>query len=381
MVASIYVHFPFCRRKCIYCDFYSVTKTEDVEAFLGVLTREITLAGDRHKDTAVSTIFFGGGTPSLLEPSQLERILSALRTAFQIAPDAEVTLETNPGTVTQEKLRAFRALGINRLSIGIQSFHDSELRTLGRVHDRTEALRCTRFALDAAFDNISFDLIYAIPGQTIASWEETLRAAVELSPQHISAYSLTVENGTPLSRMVQAGEVRMNPASLEAQMFEQAQSFLGAHGYAQYEVSNYALPAFRCRHNCNYWSHENYLGFGPSAHSFWKETDGKRGRRWWNVADLATYVKRLKDGELPSESEEHVGPHELVDERIFLGLRSSGLNLARLRRDFGYDLMAHRGDVVRALIDERLAFLEGEVLRLTPRGYLVCDEICQRLLS
>jgi oxygen-independent coproporphyrinogen-3 oxidase len=366
-------------KKCLYCDFYSVTETEQVEAFLDALTHEITLSADRYKDTETSTIFFGGGTPSLLEPSQLERILIALGTVFRIVPDAEVTLEANPGTVTREKLRVFRALGINRLSLGIQSFLDAELHTLGRVHDRAEALRSVGFARDAAFDDISLDLIYAIPGQTVASWEETLRAAVELTPQHISAYSLTVEDGTPLSRLVQAGEVRMTPSSLQAEMFEQAHAFLNAHGYEHYEVSNYALPGLRCRHNCNYWSHENYLGFGPSAHSFWREPDRTRGRRVWNVADLTTYLACLEDGQMPVGSEEHVGPDELIHERIFLGLRSSGLNLARLRQDLGYDIVAHRGDVIRNLLDERLALLEGDVLLLTLRGFLLCDEICERL--
>lgn len=376
---SVYIHIPFCLKKCLYCDFYSVTETEQVEAFLDALTHEVTLSADRYKDTETSTIFFGGGTPSLLEPSQIERILIALGTVFRIVPDAEVTLEANPGTVTREKLRVFRALGINRLSLGIQSFLDAELHTLGRVHDRAEALRSVGFARAAAFDDISLDLIYAIPGQNVASWEETLRAAVELTPQHISAYSLTVEDGTPLSRLVQAGEVRMTPSSLQDEMFEQAHDFLNAHGYEHYEVSNYALPGLRCRHNCNYWSHENYLGFGPSAHSFWKDIDGKGGRRSSNVEDLAAYVARLKDGQMPVGSEEHVGPDELIHERIFLGLRSSGLNLARLRQDLGYDIVAHRGDVIRNLLDERLALLEGDLLRLTPGGYLVCDEICERL--
>ena len=376
---SVYIHIPFCLKKCLYCDFYSVTETEQVEAFLDALTNEVTLSADRYKDTETSTIFFGGGTPSLLEPSQIERILIALGTVFRIVPDAEVTLEANPGTVTREKLRVFRALGINRLSLGIQSFLDAELHTLGRVHDRADALRSVGFARAAAFDDISLDLIYAIHGQNVASWEETLRAAVELTPQHISAYSLTVEDGTPLSRLVQAGEVRMTPSSLQAEMFEQAHAFLNAHGYEHYEVSNYALPGLRCRHNCNYWSHENYLGFGPSAHSFWKDIDGKGGRRSSNVEDLAAYVARLKDGQMPVGSEEHVGPDELIHERIFLGLRSSGLNLARLRQDLGYDIVAHRGDVIRNLLDERLALLEGDLLRLTPGGYLVCDEICERL--
>jgi oxygen-independent coproporphyrinogen-3 oxidase len=352
-----------------------------VEDFLAALAREIALQEDHGKGSGFETIFFGGGTPSLLTPTQVERILSHLHAAFRIAPDAEVTLEANPGTVTGETLRALRSLGINRLSVGIQSFHIRELKALGRIHDRAEALRCLDLARAAGFDNIGIDLIYSIPGQALAGWEDNLRTAVGLAPQHIAAYSLIVEEGTPLGRMVQAGEVHTNPTDLEAEMYERAMELLGAHGYEHYEVSNYALPGFRCRHNGNYWSHEDYLGFGPSAHSFWKESDGRGGRRWWNGANLTTYVEGLKNGVLPVESEEHVGAGEMLRERIFLGLRSSGVDLAKLRADLGYDLTARQECEVQWLLDEKMAVLESGILRLTSKGFLLCDEICSRLLS
>ena len=379
-MASLYVHIPFCERKCLYCDFYSVTDTERVEDFLAALAKEIALLKDRSKGATFETIFFGGGTPSLLTPAQVGSILSHLRTTFRITPDVEVTLEANPGTVTAEKLRAIRSLGINRLSIGIQSFHDQELKALGRIHDREEAFRCIEHARAAGFDNISLDLIYSIIGQTLPEWEDTLRIAVDLAPQHIAAYSLIVEDGTPLAHMVQAGEVRMNSTDLEAEMYERAMELLGAHGYEHYEVSNYALPGFRCRHNGNYWSHVDYLGFGPSAHSFWKGSDGTSGRRWWNVADLSTYLDRLNSGARAVESEEQVGNCTMINERILLGLRNSGVDLARLRQDFGYELTAQQEDTVRWLLDEKMAILEGNILRLTSKGYLLCDEICIRLL-
>lgn len=377
----MYVHIPFCERKCLYCDFYSVGRTERVEDFLAALTREIALRAGYGGQAAFETIFFGGGTPSLLAPGQIEHILSQLHAALRIAPGAEVTLEANPGTVTKDKLRGYRSLGINRLSIGVQSFHNHELKALGRIHDRAEALHSVELARAAGFDNVSLDLIYSIPGQSVAEWEDNLTTAVDLAPQHIAAYSLIVEEGTPLARLAQAGKVRTNSVEVEAQMYERAMEFLGAHGYEHYEVSNYALPGFRCRHNGNYWSHENYLGFGPSAHSFWKEGDGTSGRRWWNVADLLTYVDRLKDRALPVESEEQVGTRELVNERIFLGLRSSGLDLARLRGDFGCDLASFRGDKVQRLLDEKMAILERGILRLTSKGYLLCDEICSQLFQ
>lgn len=379
-MASLYIHIPFCQKKCLYCDFYSVEGTEQVEDFLALLMREISLRKMEGNLATFETIFFGGGTPSLLEPDQFERILSRLQSVFRVGRDAEVTLEANPGTVTKERLKALRSLGVNRISIGIQSFHEPELRALGRIHDRAGAFQAIECARDAGLDNISLDLIFSIPGQSMTSWEDNLRTAVALAPQHVAAYSLIVEEGTPLACMVGVGAVRTNPVNLEAEMYERTMEYLGAHGYEHYEVSNYALPGFRCRHNCTYWSHDNYLGFGPSAHSFWKGRDGKDGRRWWNAADLSTYRDRLKGGSLPTESGEEVGPRELLGERIFLGLRTGGLDLERLRVDFGYDFESRRGELMRWMIHENLARVEQEVLHLTPQGFLLCDEICSKLL-
>lgn len=378
-MTSLYVHVPFCERKCLYCDFYSVESAGRVADFLAALQREIALQDETFRQAAFETLFFGGGTPSLLEPGQVAEILTHLRARFRIAPDAEVTLEANPGTVTREKLQAYRALGINRLSIGIQSFDDHDLKALGRIHDRAGAFRAIELARAAGFGNLSIDLIYSIPGQTLAQWEDSLRIGVDLAPQHIAAYSLIVEEGTPLARMVREGRVRTNPVGLEAEMYERTMEFLEAHGYEHYEVSNYARPGFRCQHNGNYWSHENYLGLGPSAHSFCKEENGTGGRRWWNIADLSVYRDRLNAGTLPIESGERVGPREMLQERIYLGLRSTGLNLPGLVRDLDYDLEARRGETVRWLIEEGLALREQGTLRLTPKGYLVCDEICGRL--
>ena len=327
------------------------------------------------------TIFFGGGTPSLLEPAQLETILTGLRTGFSIAADAEISLEANPGTVTLEKLAAFRSLGINRVSFGIQSFHDADLRFLGRIHDGMQALECLALARAAGFGNVGLDLIYGIPGQTLPGWDENLRRAVDLGPEHLSAYSLIVEEHTPLHRMVEAGRVQVIPTDLEAALYERAMERLEAAGYEHYEVSNYALPGFRCRHNGAYWSHQAYLGLGPSAHSFRPPDDGKHARRWWNVADLGEYGARLARGVVPVESEEQLGSAQLLRERIFLGLRSGGLSLDRLASDFGEGWLAEREAILRALADEGLATLEGPRLRLTRRGFVLCDEIGARLCS
>ena len=379
-MTSLYVHIPFCERKCLYCDFYSVANTELIEDFLAALPREISLRQAGTEDVTFETLFFGGGTPSLLAPRQLESILSRLHAAFRIAPTAEVTLETNPGTVTEEKLRAYRTLGVNRLSVGIQSFHDAELELLGRIHDRAEAFRCLDLARRVGFDNLGLDLIYSVPGQTLARWEDNLATAARLAPQHISAYSLIVEEQTPMARSVASGELRVNPPDLEARMYERTMEVLGGHGYDHYEVSNYALPGFRCRHNCAYWSHEDYLGFGPSAHSFRKAGDGRSGRRRWNISDLAAYLERLGRGVLPVGGEEQVGPREMLAERILLGLRSGGLDVTGLGADLPFDPEARCRDLLNKMIEDgMMVFREGR-LRLTPKGFLVCDEICRRLL-
>jgi oxygen-independent coproporphyrinogen-3 oxidase len=351
------------------------------EVFLTALTREIALRQAVADRATFETVFFGGGTPSLLTPRQLELILSRIRAAFQVTADVEVTLETNPGTVTEDKLRTFRTLGVNRLSIGIQSFHDPDLKFLGRIHTREEALRCLDLAGAAGFNNVGIDLIYSIPGQTLLDWENNLRIAADLAPQHIAAYSLIVEDNTPLARMVETGEVRANPSDLEARMYERTMEVLSGHGYEHYEVSNYALAGFRCRHNCAYWSHENYLGLGPSAHSFWQDEKAETGTRWWNVAELAAYVDCLNSGALPVASEESVGVREMINERIFLGLRSGGLDLVRLRMELGYDLAAREDGMLGWLVEEKLVQFEGPTLKLTPQGYVLCDEICRRLLQ
>ncbi len=376
---SLYLHIPFCEKKCLYCDFYSVENLSGMDDFLKALAGEIERYSPYGEGRRFDTVFFGGGTPSLLRPEQLRVLLSRLRSHFEILPDAEVTLETNPGTVDAGMLRAYRDLGVNRLSIGIQSFDPDELKFLSRIHDSADAIRCYTDARTAGFENVSLDLIYSLPGQTLDRWEANLRRAVDLGPDHLSAYSLIVEDHTPLARMVEAKLVSPNPSEAEAAMYEFTMDFLAARGYEHYEVSNYARPGRRSRHNFAYWSHEDYLGFGPSAHSFWKSADAPSGRRWWNIANVRTYCERLVAGKLPVASEEIVGGKALINERIFLGLRSDGLNIRQAERDFRFEFQARQRELIRALVNENLAVLQDGLLRLTPRGYLLCDEISERL--
>ena len=380
-MASLYLHIPFCEKKCVYCDFYSIETLSHMEEFLAGLTVEMELYAERGAGTRFDTIFFGGGTPSLLTPEQLDRILTSLHSWYAVASDAEITLETNPGTITPEKLQAFRTLGINRLSIGVQSFDERELQFLGRIHDSRQAVEAVTMARKAGFDNISIDLIYSLPGQSLEEWTSTLERGLALGPQHVSAYSLIVEDNTPLARMVKARQVSPNPIEAEAALFELTMRVMERNGFEHYEVSNHAKPGFRSRHNYAYWSHEDYLGFGPSAHSFWRAKDRRSGERWANMANVSAYVGRLSEREAPVSFRETVGVQELVNERIFLGLRSDGVNVEHLREEFGIELRADQRAMIRALVDGRLAVLEREVLRLTSKGFLLCDEIAGRLMT
>ena len=377
-MASLYLHIPFCEKKCIYCDFYSVENRFSMDDFLAALHREIDLNAAYGGEETFETIFFGGGTPSLLEPDQLESILGRLRKTFHITRDAEITLETNPGTVTLEKLSSYRRLGVNRLSIGIQSFDEDELKFLGRIHDSLQAVQCVELARQAGFNNVSVDLIFSLPGQTIARWEENLRKALSLEPQHLSAYSLIVEDHTPLARMVRSKLVSTNPIETEADLYEMTMAIMEANGFEHYEVSNYAKPGYRSRHNYNYWCHEKYLGFGPSAHSFWR--DDRNSRRWGNIANISTYCERLRQNRLPIASSEEITAKELANERIFLGLRSDGLNLHQLKLDLGVELPPHQHSIIQHLLGENIATLEDHRLRLTAKGFLLCDEVSEQLM-
>ncbi|MEP0822588.1 MAG: radical SAM family heme chaperone HemW [Ignavibacterium sp.] len=382
MSASLYLHIPFCEHKCIYCDFYSIAPGDSaardyatlIREFLVSLEKEIDLrSADRTLQSRFETVFFGGGTPSLLSPSDLQEILSLLRSSFTIDPDAEITVETNPGTVDAGKLEAFRAAGINRLSIGIQSFHEDDLRFLTRIHSSQQAKECVRAARDAGFENVSVDLMFSLPGQSRERWMQNLEQAIALGPQHLSCYSLIVEPGTPLQRMVETKQIATLPPEVDADLYATTIEMLMSNGFTQYEVSNFARPGFHSRHNLNYWNRGNYLGFGPSAHSHWN------GVRWWNVSNLNSYTQRIAQGQLPVAGEERLSRDQAVEEEIFLGLRSTGIDIAGFRQRHDIDLFERYGEVIEDLLRSGLAVFEHHVLRLTPTGYSLCDEIALRL--
>jgi len=283
----------------------------------------------------------------------------------------EITLETNPGTVDKQKLQAFHSAGINRMSMGIQSFFDDDLKFLTRIHTAAQAKQCVRDAYAAGFTNVSFDLIFSLPSQTLRRWKSNLQQAIELQPVHISCYSLIVEPGTPLFTMVQSKQVSLLDTEHDAALYEWTMEYLSSHAFEQYEVSNFARPNFKCKHNQNYWNHTNYLSFGPSAHSFWKN------ERWWNYSSVSTYIERLSRQHVPVAGGECLSESKLMEEAIFLGLRGEGIDLTQFQKRFGIDLAAKNASLISELIRQERAQVHDGQMRLTAKGYLLCDEICQ----
>lgn len=389
-MSGLYVHVPFCERKCVYCDFYSVEteateagaldkivftdRADAQEAFVAACVREIEIrARELETNVCFDSVFFGGGTPSLLSPEQLERIAGALRRGFTVADDAEFTVECNPGTVDEEKLHAYRSIGVNRLSFGVQSFHDDDLRFLSRIHTAEQAVRSIEAAHAAEFANVNLDLMFSLPNQSPERWMSNLDKAFALGTTHLSCYSLTVEKGTPLYAMVQRGEAVTPSEDSDAALFELTMKTTAARGFRHYEVSNYALPGFECRHNLTYWRHEDYLGFGPSAHSTWQR------KRWWNIANVESYARDVTAGTFPVQGMEDLDPSTLRSEHIYLRLRSEGIDVAEFQRRFRADFLHDNGPFIHDCLRRELLVREGDVIRLTRKGFLVCDEICARM--
>ncbi len=363
MSAGVYLHIPFCKSRCSYCDFATDVYRDDkvVDRYVNALCAEI------RGGAVIDTIYFGGGTPSLLTPAQVERILTVVHTEFDVAPDIEVTMEMNPATVTPDSLAAYRSLGIARASFGVQTFNDRHLKLLARGHDAADARNTFQMLRDADFDNVSFDLIAGLPGQSLDDWERNLDEAIGLSPEHISLYLLEIHAGTPLAEQVQSGRRPMPDQDLAATMYETMLDRLGAAGYEQYEISNFARRGYESRHNSKYWCLEPVFGFGVSAHSF----DGRE--RYANERDTAKYVEMIEKNSSAEVMREAV---DLASEAAFLGLRmESGIDLAAFETRFGGDLIAqNREDLERVSLAGLVEIADGR-LRLTRRGKLFSNEV------
>jgi len=376
---ALYVHIPFCVRKCHYCDFAAGPAPEDIRAqYVEALAGEIRACPQR--GARARTLFFGGGTPSELDTAQLGRIVEALHQTFEFStPGLEATIECNPGTVDESSLAAIRGLGFNRISLGVQSFHDHHLKALGRIHDAAEARAAVRWSRGAGFERLSLDLIFCLPGQTLAEWQKDVEDALALAPEHLSLYNLTIEDQTEFGRRHRLGLLTLPDEDLSADMYEWSMDRLASDGWVQYEVSNFARsPDHQSRHNRKYWDHTPYLGLGPSAHSL-ADADASSARRFWNERGTPRWERRLAAGERPIEGQELLGPKELAAEALLLGLRTvAGIDLDGFRARYGIDLLAANDGLVARLVDEGRVVMNDEregARRLVPTlsGLAVAD--------
>ena len=367
---AAYLHIPFCLRKCAYCDFNSYAGRESLwPEYVRTLGLEIRSAAT-YKAAPLETVYLGGGTPTVLSPDDLLRLLDAVSGSFGLAAGAEVSIEANPGTVTLESLRRLRNGGFNRLSLGAQSFDDDLLNRVGRVHTADEAVRAYLDAREAGFDNVGVDLICALPGQDQAMWESDLRRLTDLRPEHASLYELTLAQGTPLAEDVAGGRLAVPDEDTQLEMLLTGLSMLTGAGYDRYEVSNYALPGFKCRHNQTYWRCEDYHGFGAGACSF---IGGARRR---NVSGPEEYIGRMVTGKSVVESSERPDEKQRVAEMLMLSMRTTeGLDLRAFKQRFGYAFADAYPDRLSALRDRGLAALSGDRLQPTKQGILLADEV------
>ncbi len=339
------------------------------------LCKEIELVSNRLGHLEIDTIFFGGGTPSIISIRNLEKVVDTIHRHFKVNSNCEFTIECNPGTDFQAKLKYYRQFGINRISIGIQSLSDDELTFLGRIHNAKEAISGLEAVFRSGFENVNGDVIYAVPGQTLNSLKHTLESLLEFPLKHISAYSLIFEEGTSFFKDLQKGKIKPLPEELDFDMYCLVCQTLAKRGFSHYEISNFARPGYECRHNLKYWNWENYIGFGTSAHSF---IDSKR---YWNVANVRKYNELLKIGKLPIEAEENIDKAKSLTERVMLGFRSKGIDIQAFKLEYSVDLLS----VIEGIFssDELNDFFEIDTqkIKLNDKGYFVCDEITTKILQ
>ena len=373
----LYIHIPFCVKKCLYCDFFSVPyNAQTAVNYTDALCKELSLKKDFAQ--SLKAIYIGGGTPSLLPDECFTKLFQCLRNNYHFSPDIEITVEANPGTISESKIQTLLDAGANRFSIGVQSFQDDELKFLGRIHNSGDATRTIETLIKHGIENFSIDLMYGIPGQTMDSWKASLRNAVELSPTHISTYELTLEENTPLYAIIKSDTISMPDEDLILEMYNHTIDYLAGHGYEHYEISNFALPGFKCIHNLNYWNRGEYIGAGAGAHSF------VNGVRTKNIADVNKYIDGLNSGIIHETESFMITPAESLKEIIFLGLRKTeGINL----KDIPSSTIGDR-EALKKLIDasgemicEGYLELNEDYLRLTRKGIVISNTIIVKLFE
>jgi len=376
---GLYIHIPFCLKKCVYCDFYSLTDLTLRQPFVDALLREMVLA--QNSDGVTDTLYFGGGTPSVLTRSQIQALYRQALELFHLSSDSEITVEVNPGTISSNDFVFLKQIGINRINIGIQSFASEALKFLGRIHNPKQAKKVIEDARQAGFENIGLDLIFGIPGQTRKAWQADLDTALSFSPEHIACYMLSFESGTLLTKQMQAGTIKPLCEQDLADLFRETQDILGLADYEQYEISSYAKISAdgvcrRSRHNQKYWSFAPYTGLGPSAHSY------RPPSRYWNVRNLRSYLQAISRNRLPLGNSEKTTPEQEITETIYLGLRTAdGIDTARFKQKFNLDFDRTFDNTLKMFCNDSLMVQSKGRYALSPKGMLFHESIVSRLLE
>jgi len=373
-MAGIYIHIPFCRQKCYYCDFYKTVNTSLKQKFLSGLNEEAKLRKNYLENETIETIYFGGGTPSVLEPAELQNIFTSLHQNYPIAADAEITFEANPDDLNPEYLNALKSIGINRLSIGIQAFQNEQLKKMNRRHDAEQAEKVVKEAIRAGFSNLSVDLIYGLPDLTVEQWKDSLKRVIELPVHHLSAYHLTYHEGTPFYTWLKKGTLKELNEEDSVLQFNALTELTRAAGFEQYEISNFARDKMYSLHNSAYWLGKKYLGLGPSAHSY------NRKKRRWNVAHVESYIHGISAGDSYFE-EEQLGPREHYNEYILTRIRTKwGADLATVRKHFGKEFHDYLFKQIQKYLKAGTVVLNDGIVTIAPNGLLISDEIMSELM-
>ncbi|MFY7920556.1 MAG: radical SAM family heme chaperone HemW [Chryseotalea sp.] len=372
-MAGIYIHIPFCKQACHYCDFHFSTQTDYRQNLFNQLLQELHLQKEYLGNQPIDSIYLGGGTPSLLHHLEINLLLETIAKIFTLSENAEITLEANPDDLSFQYLKNIKLAGINRLSIGIQTFDADFLKKLNRAHSSETAIQILPLAREAGFTNISIDLMYALPNQSLEQWQQDLSKAIQLKPEHISAYTLTIEPKTVFGVQKAKGKLATPDEDTAASYFENLQEELFKNGYIQYEVSNFCLPHHYSRHNSSYWLQKHYLGIGPSAHSYNGDS------RQYNIANNHLYMKAIADGHVPATLEPLTNK-EKINDLLLTGLRTIwGVSLLELKENLNYDIIKIHENKLTTLIEKQLAYINNEHLYLTRRGLLVADKIASDL--
>ncbi|MBQ11349.1 MAG: coproporphyrinogen III oxidase [Planctomyces sp.] len=392
---ALYIHVPFCKTKCPYCDFNTYQGIERLmDPYMGALTQEITQWGELLEGPVVNSVFFGGGTPSYLNEGYIGRILESAGSSFQLGADAEITIEANPGDLDLEACQRLVKAGVNRLSIGVQSLDNGLLSILGRRHDADQAMEALQIARNGGLSDINLDFMYGLPNQTMPQWQDTMQRMVSQRPTHISLYCLTLEEGTPLHHWVETGKLPQSDQDLAADMYHYAADLMEQEGYQHYEISNWCLPGFECRHNLCYWLNQPYLGVGPGAHSCLGTF------RFWDISSPGTYIKAANDWSannsppvvelteevlesvFPVDHQEYIDPETFCAETMFLGLRLlEGMDLAEVSEQVGIDLAQRYASEISDLTELGLLEQVGPRLRLTKPAHLIANQVFTRFVG